>query len=140
MRSRTLREFYHSAESKEVKFECEHYNKHGSIDLVLTTNHGKYAFEIKRWQTGKEKDEILGKDYPKLECFQRSARGNKAYELTYSVLLCETNDIEELNNRAIDDFLTDFHEKFDLLKCRTLVPPNDAPFRIAIYLAELAKK
>jgi len=82
LRYLALREFYRGSEGAQLEFDTEC----NGIDVILSWGEKSCAFELKRWQNGRQEGEILNKDYAKLVTFLGDGTGNRhAYSLIYTV-------------------------------------------------------
>jgi|GEM_PF-5355131 len=128
LRYLALRHFYKRNPGEVVRFDTE---KDGPIDLILEQGPARVAFEFKRWQTGKEKQEINGKDCKKLKAFTSNNGGRSGY----AVVFTNTNNAECKKNE--EQYQKDFedHLKQYQLRRLQLIPLKD--FTICEYLAEL---
>jgi len=122
------RKFYEPLENRVIKFGTEV----DYIDIVFYEHGKKYAYEIKRWQTNKERDEIKTNDILKLKgFFEKDKKNTSCYELIFSA-----NNKKKSKEDYQKDFKDDaLDEYLMLLDCKPIAC-NDA-LTACVFVAEL---
>jgi hypothetical protein len=138
-----LKTLYQDPELQNVHFECEHVIGARPIDVVFFNNQNGYAFELKRWQTPAEVEQITGKDRSNLLNFINSENNHKGFELIYTIVKQDMDDEQHKGSKS-ELFANDFNETlgdfFNLIDCKVITEHYKVPFDICIYLAEPRKE
>ncbi|MBM4309167.1 MAG: hypothetical protein FJ123_20760 [Deltaproteobacteria bacterium] len=133
MRYFGLLAFYASGK-RNTMFQTEvSIGNSGPIDFVFSEDESRYAFELKRWQTKKEENEILEKDMENLKLFMNKTGTRTAFEIIFTV-----NDHSDLENPDQtyyeDSFKKTFGSQFHLLD--DVKVDSFCAFTTCLYLAQ----
>lgn len=111
LRYLALRGIYRTNVAQLLYFATEVNGGLGPVDLVLYENNGEqYAFELKRWKSGKEKSAVNEHDYEKLKNFVNTGANRHGYALIVTL-----NDHKDVPRAKIDPrgyYSSEFEEYF----------------------------